>query len=109
MNVVTAVYSTIFSQLNALLIALTFENWIQRIVICGGLLFSNMLALVLSNFVFTEMSYTAWMTFGISILFFFILIPFYGYMIMAIINEQMEETIQTVSQKDFYQKMFDAM
>ena len=37
------------------------------------------------------------MTFGTSLVFFCILIPFYGYMIMSIINEQMEETIQTVS------------
>lgn len=68
-----------------------------------------MFVLVLSNFVVSNMSYVAWLTFGISIVYFLILVPFYGYIIMSIINEQMEETIQTVSQKDFYQKMFDAM
>lgn len=38
-----------------------------------------------------------------------LLIPFFGYVLMAIVNEQIEETKQTVSQKDFYQKMFNSM
>ena len=55
------------------------------------------------------MSLTAWISLSISIVFYMIMLPFYGYVILSIINEQMEETLQTVTQKDFFQKMFDSM
>ena len=43
------------------------------------------------------MSLVAWETVIVSVVSFLILIPFYGYVIMSIINEQIEETMQTVT------------
>lgn len=87
MNVMSATFSMMFAIMNTLLIALTFENKNQRYGICGFILTLNMAVLIQSNFVFSSMSYTAWITLGISIVYFLILTPFFGYVIMTIINE----------------------
>ena len=88
--------------MNCLLITLTFENNTLKFIICGVIFIFELGVLIFSNFIFSEMSSVAWMTLSISVLFYFILLPFYGYFILTIINEQMEETIQTFTQKDFY-------
>ena len=109
MNVISAVFSTLFSLLNSLLITLTFETNLYKFGIGGSLLFTNMFVLTWTNFSFLKMSYTAWMALSISSVYFLILIPFYGYVIMSILNDQLKETLQSISQKDFYLKMFDSM
>jgi predicted PurR-regulated permease PerM len=55
------------------------------------------------------MSWVAWASLAIAIVYFFILLPFFAYIILNIINEQMDETIQTLTQKDFFNKMFDSL
>ena len=106
---IAAVFSMMFTIMNCLLIALTFETNLLRFSLCGFIVTFELAALIFSNFNFNYMSYTAWATIVISIIFFSILLPFYGYVIITIINEQLEETMQTVTQKDFFQKMFDSM
>ena len=102
LNMLSAAFSMMFTILNCLLIALTFETNILRFSICGIIVTFELGVLIYSNFIFTAMSYTAWTTLGLSIVFYMILLPFYGYVILTIINEQMEETMQTVTQKDFF-------
>ena len=55
------------------------------------------------------MSWVAWVSLAIAIVYFFILLSFFAYVILSIINEQNYETIQTITQKEFFNKMFDAL
>ena len=98
-----------FTILNCLLITLTFETHRQRCIICGFILVSEISALLFANFIFSKMSKVAWETLIFSVISFVVLVPFFGYVILSIINEQVQETMETINQKNTFQKMFDSM
>ena len=81
----------------------------SRQLICGSILTCEISALIFSNFDFPTMGFVAWKTLVFSVVSFMVLLPFFGYALIRIVNEQIEETKQTVSQKNFYQKMFNSM
>ena len=91
-----------FTILNCLLIALTFETNIQRVVICSIILVSEISALLFSNFILSKMSLVAWETLIFSVIGFVVLIPFFGYVLLSIINEQVQETMETITQKNTF-------
>ena len=73
------------------------------------MLIVQFISLIITNFNFTKMSEIAWISLSIALLYFFILVPFFAYIILSIVNEQIDETIQTINQKEFFNKMFDAL
>ena len=77
LNMLSTVFSIIFTQMDTLVLHFLWETKIQRSLTIIGLYSFQLIVLVQTNFIFEHMSYHSFVALTIAILYLIILIPFF--------------------------------
>jgi len=84
LNMLTTVFSVMFSIFNALLMGFVFESKFQKNILISLIFGLQLSVLLYTNFIFSDMSFHSIISLTIAIVFTLILIPAFGYIINAI-------------------------
>ena len=109
LNMLSTVFSVMFTIFNTILMSFLFEDKKLRNVLISITYTAQTFILYFTNFIWDDVSYHTVTALTIAILFTIILIPSFGYLTDAIMQESINEQKINFQQKDNFRKMFDSL
>ena len=109
LNMITSVFSVMFNVFNTLFIMFTFQSNFMKRLLVFLVFFLQIVVLVFTNFVLTDMSYHTYMALSISVVYTLILVPSFVFIIDALLNETIDEAKISYAQRNQFKWMFDSL